>query len=167
MRIQPMSPEFAARISTWRYPAPYDFYSMEADEEDISELMNGDYAAVTDAAGNPFGFYCTGNSARVAGGYGAGLYADDTCVDYGLGMKPELTGHGAGLDFVKGGMAYVSDKFPGMGIRLAVAKFNQRAVKVYSRAGFKEICEFTSLVGGENVLFTGMVYRFSEETRTT
>ncbi|KAF9116793.1 hypothetical protein BGX30_005835, partial [Mortierella sp. GBA39] len=151
MQIQPMTREAAARISTWRYPAPYDFYSMAADEEDILELMNGDYAAASDSAGNLVGFYCTGNSARVAGGYGAGLYEDDTCVDYGLGMNPELTGQGAGLDFVKAGMAYVSDKFPGKGIRLAVAKFNQRAAKVYSKAGFRETCEFSSMVNNMRI----------------
>lgn len=156
-RIRKMNVEDASLIAGWQYPEPYDLYSMDGSEEDIAELLNGDYVSARDDEGRLIGFYCTGISARVPGGYEAGIYDDNTLIDFGLGMKPKLTGQGHGVRFVEEGMGYVQTVFPGRGMRLVVAAFNGRAIRVYEKIGFRSICSFISLVNGVETEFICMV----------
>ncbi|MDR9854793.1 GNAT family protein [Paenibacillus sp. VCA1] len=157
--VSSMNEEDAATIAAWRYPHPYELYSMDGSEEDAAELLNGDYVSVKDAEGRVIGFFCTGISARVPGGYAAGIYEDETLVDLGLGMKPELTGQGQGSRFVGAGVGYVRRTFPGKGVRLVVASFNERAIRAYEKAGFERTCVFDSPVHGEKTRFVCMVRR--------
>ena len=62
-----------------------------------------------------------------------------------LGMKPELTGVGLGEGFVSQCVAFARSHY-GLDqrtIKLDVALFNERAIKVYQRAGFAEIGRIT------------------------
>lgn len=89
-----MTEECASTISKWTYDEPYAMYSMDESEECISELMNGEYFSVWNKEGLIIGFICMGNSARVGGGFKAGLYDDSKYVDIGLGLRPDLTSKG-------------------------------------------------------------------------
>lgn len=79
--IQPMSQESAEEIAKWCYPAPYDFYDMAADEEDLTELLsatsrkNTYYEVIRNGA--LFGFAC--------------FYPEKEQLEIGLGMKPNQT----------------------------------------------------------------------------
>lgn len=57
----------------------------------------------------------------------------------GFGLKPELTGCGLGVEFVSACVKFAikHHTYPGEYIRLGVATFNQRAIKVYKRVGFE------------------------------
>ncbi|MGN7356266.1 GNAT family N-acetyltransferase [Paenibacillus sp. SAF-054] len=162
-RIRRMSREDAAIIAEWIYPEPYSLYSMDGSEEDIAELMNGDYVSCRDEEGLIIGFYCSGISARVPGGYEAGIYHNDKQVDMGLGMKPELTGQGQGARFVEDGIKYMQAAFPGKGIRLVVATFNVRAIRAYEKAGFVQTCTFPSHVNGASVEFVCMIQQEKDD----
>ncbi len=59
-------------------------------------------------------------------------------VEIGLGLRPELTGRGLGLEFLRAGIEYVRTRFDAERVILNVAAFNERAIKVYERAGFRE-----------------------------
>jgi RimJ/RimL family protein N-acetyltransferase len=59
-------------------------------------------------------------------------------VEIGLGLRPELTGRGLGAEFFHAGVAFARSRFPSHPISLNVAAFNERAIKVYERAGFSE-----------------------------
>ena len=125
------------------------------------------YAAATDEAGELVGFFCFGAGGRVPGGERAGVYAEDA-VDVGLGLRPDLTGRGLGGAFVAAGLAHGRAVLtpPPTRFRLSVAAFNERAIRVYERAGFRAGPRFTSPVGGVEVAFVLMVKEERETVAT-
>ncbi|WMT43015.1 GNAT family protein [Paenibacillus sp. D2_2] len=151
-----MTREAAVIISQWEYPAPYNFYNMDPDEEGVAELMNGDYFCVTDDASCLVGFFCFGLSARVPGGYTAGLYTDEQRLDIGLGMDPALTGQGLGGVFVQEGLQWLQNQHGQSKFRLVVATFNERAKRVYAENGFVPRGTVLSKINGEEVEFLCM-----------
>ena len=64
------------------------------------------------------------------------LRKEGDAVEIGLGLRPDLTGRGLGLGFLEAGLRFAEDAFRPRGFRLAVAAFNERAIRVYGRAGF-------------------------------
>lgn len=118
-RIEPASEKSLAEVATWRYEQPYDFYNDDGKPVRSPER----FFAVRDEAD------------RLVGS----LYYEERepGVFYGLGLRPDLTGQGLGLDFVRLGLKFAHTNFPGRRIILDVADFNHRARKVYERAGFQ------------------------------
>ena len=57
-------------------------------------------------------------------------------LDYGLGLRPDLTGRGLGLEFFLSGLEFAREQYEPRRVFLHVAEFNQRAIRVYERAGF-------------------------------
>src|SRR5215218_9186257 len=92
----PMNREMAAEIVAWRYDAPYDFYDW--DPADDPELMvvpeSGSYGA----------------GGQVPGCLSAGHY-DEPALDVGLGLRPDLTGAGHGLPFVRAALTDGCNRF--------------------------------------------------------
>ncbi|MBA4494935.1 GNAT family N-acetyltransferase [Paenactinomyces guangxiensis] len=127
----------AIDISNWQYEDPYSFYNLDGSLESIDEIMNGTYYSVRNENNELMGFFCFGSSAQVPSGIEVGVYLGDNAVDIGLGLKPNLTGQGLGLSFLQSGLDFAKNKFKPRIIRLSVATFNQRAITVYTRAGFK------------------------------
>jgi len=139
-----MSEFYAKELAHWTYSPPYDLYSMEETEESISELMDGFYRVVLEEDGSVVGFYCTGESAQVPAGIRCGAYvcSDIEVVDVGLGMKPDLTGRGLGSEFLRFILTEVMATHPTARLRLTVATFNQRAIRLYENFGFERSAEF-------------------------
>jgi RimJ/RimL family protein N-acetyltransferase len=104
---------------TWRYQPPYDFY----DGEDEPVLNPERFFEALDEHGALVGFY-----------YFERKSAD--VLEVGLGLRPDLTGQGLGLEFVRAGVEFARKQFAPELIILNVAAFNERAIKVYERAGF-------------------------------
>jgi RimJ/RimL family protein N-acetyltransferase len=111
VRIEPARPEDFVELATWRYETPYDFYNGDQDPVKNPER----FFIARDDAGEVVGFYY--------------FEPKDDALEYGLGLRPELTGRG--LEF--GRKRYMPPH-----VRLFVAAFNARAIKVYERAGFRE-----------------------------
>jgi RimJ/RimL family protein N-acetyltransferase len=59
-------------------------------------------------------------------------------LEVGLGLRPDLTGRGLGLEFLLAGIDFGRRRFGLTRVILNVAAFNERAIKVYERAGFRE-----------------------------
>ena len=145
--FEPIKDEQAQEIAAWRYETPYDFYDVASDPEDLEELLAPErrrnyYAAVSDG-GELAGFFCFGSEAQVPGGD----YADDGTIDIGLGLRPDLVGKRLGLGFVLAGLEFAEERFAPSGFRLTVATFNERAIRVYERAGFRRKETFDSNKG--------------------
>lgn len=137
-----MDIESAKEISKWIYEEPYFIYSMEESDEDIDELLNGFYFAVRDEANNLLGYYCFKESAQVPVGKQFGVYNDKDFTDIGLGIKPSLCGQGLGTNFLNHGLTFALKELAAVKFRLTVAAFNERAIKVYERIGFRKVDSF-------------------------
>ena len=120
--IAPLGPEDAALVDGWRYDPPYDFYNGEDDP-----VQNPERCFLVQDGDEVVGFY----------------YFDtrEDTVEIGLGLRPDLTGQGLGLEFFLDGVAFAHGRFPGRRVKLNVAAFNERAITVYERAGFRRTGE--------------------------
>jgi RimJ/RimL family protein N-acetyltransferase len=108
-------------MAAWRYPPPYDFYDGDADP-----VLNPErFYEATDALGELIGFYY--------------FETNPPDLDYGLGLRPDLTGRGLGLEFFEVGLAFARERYRPQRVYLHVAEFNERAQRVYERAGFSVI----------------------------
>lgn len=127
-RFEPMSERQARAVAGWHYDPPYDFYDWEADEDDLAELLDpaqreGRYFAVLSDRNDLVGFFS--------------VQREGDAVEVGLGLRPDLTGRGIGLPFLLAGLEFARGRYAPARFRLAVAAFNQRAIRVYERAGFR------------------------------
>ena len=135
-----MTKLLATDILSWKYEPPYDLYNNDVTDDAISELMNEGYIAVEDESGALVGFYCSGHSAQVPAGRGAGAYIEPA-IDVGVGMHPELTGKGKGYFFFSFILNELEPLNANTIFRLTVAKFNKRAMKLYENMGFRVALE--------------------------
>jgi len=147
-RFRPLTQADAEAIAGWHYPEPYAFYDWVADQDDLAELLDpakrGDvYAAVDDASGELVGFFSFKPK-----GPGA--------VEIGLGLRPDHTGRGLGLEFVEGGLEHARARLEPEEFTLAVAAFNTRAITVYERAGFAETRRYQHHTNGADWEFVEM-----------
>lgn len=144
-----MSQADAVAIAAWQYPPPYSFYDSTADAEDAALLLDakrreGRYFSALDVNRELSGFF----EFQVKG----------DIVIVGLGLRPDLTGRGLGGEFVEAGLAFARERFRPVRFRLSVAAFNERAIKVYERAGFTSTRTFDHETNGG-------VFRFVEMER--
>ena len=138
-----MDEAFVLEILNWRYDLPYDFYNNECDAEVIKELLEDNYSVVVNDNEELIGFYCAGPSAQVPAGAKVGAYMEDI-IDGGLGMAPILTGKGNGFTFFSFVLESIYKTYGNVPVRLTVAKFNQRAIRLYEKFGFMKEMEFTT-----------------------
>lgn len=134
----PITAGDAREIMTWRYEEPYNIYNLE-EEDDPAEMLDrrSPYYAVRDEQGQLIGFFAYGSSAYVWDGGEPHLYSEGKTITIGLGMRPDLTGRGLGLAFVEAGLDFARKHFAPERFRLYVLTFNERAIRVYERAGFE------------------------------
>lgn len=123
------------RLANWRYADPYSAYNIDSDDREILEFLNGEYFAAYRGQRELIGFYCIGGSAQLPEACALSVYNGDA-LDFGLGLRPDLVGFGLGEDFVNAGIDFLASTFRPDAIRLTVAAFNVRAIKVYERTGF-------------------------------
>ncbi len=145
--FHPLTKEEARVIAGWRYDPPYAFYNAENDPDDLAELLQCEelddvYYAVVDGADTLVGFFC--------------FYRHADRVDIGLGVRPDLTGRGLGRNFVMAGLTFAQQRFAPPCFRLAVAIFNERAIRVYSAAGFQKGQIFLQRTNGGEFEFVEM-----------
>ena len=159
-----MTPEFAAAIATWRYPEPYGNYSLTGiDPAFFLDPANGYVALVNDAerpadsaerlvnsagrlvngAGRLIGYRCFGVDGRVPG-----YDYDDSALDTGGGLRPDLTGAGLGAEAIATGLAYGWERFANAAFRVTVASANARARRVVESLGFRSVARFRASTNG-------------------
>ena len=132
----------------WHYEGQYAFYDMKNDREDYDEIISpqlrkNNYFQVLDTNENLVAFFCLDPDKEKR-----------EQVEVGLGLAPNLTGHGLGSEFIAVIENFVKDNYDYKVIALSVADFNLRAIKVYQTAGYVQ-------TGTENVRSNGGIYKFN------
>jgi len=139
--FHPMDEGNARAIINWRYDAPYDFYNLDPDnvKEHVQvflDLRNA-YYAITDKRRDLVAYCCFGPDAWVPGGD----YRTNA-LDVGMGVRPDLTGRGQGLRYVKAVLDFARRTFAPTAFRVTVAEFNKRALRVWEKADFRPVQTF-------------------------
>lgn len=139
--LRPLTRSDAETIFTWRYPAPYDLYNLDARplSEAVEPLLDPEhrYYAVLDVEGELIAFRCFGSDAQVEGGD----YSEDA-LDMGGGLRPDLVGRGLGPSVISAAMSFARQKFNPRRFRTTVASFNVRALRVCLGLGYFSSSEF-------------------------
>lgn len=145
--IHPMNQEEARAYLNWQYPAPYTFYNIPA--ADQAEELQAIFAD------NQDDYFAVSDGERMIGMYEYSF--SDGMMEFGLGLRPELTGHGRGLQFAQAGLDFGRKHYAYRGpITLLVADFNQRARHLYQQLGFFEVGQEQANAYGTPVTFVRM-----------
>jgi ribosomal-protein-alanine N-acetyltransferase len=126
--------EHAVAVLSWHYEAPYDFYDVASDPDEVDMVWNpvrrDGLRGVLDG-GELIGYF---NFVR-----------KEDEVHIGLALRPDQTGRGLGKSFVEHGLAYARREWHPEGFRLWVAAFNERAIRTYERVGFSSVRAYCRL----------------------
>ncbi|ASV67395.1 GNAT family N-acetyltransferase [Cytobacillus kochii] len=143
-----MSQQEAEEISlTWQYDAPYDFYNMEEDEEDLVAFLD-------EKERGEFVFFVKDEEELIAF---LMIEQMGDSMDLGLGMRPDLTGQGKGATFLKAAMCFLRKNYEPKQMTLSIATFNKRAIKLYKRVGFRTSRIYMHETNGSTYEFINMV----------
>lgn len=144
LMIVPITADFVREILSWRYVPPYDFYNFLIAPEDIEKEIayflapeNRFRQVMRD--GVPIAGFSLGLDGQVPGGdYSA------KALDIGLGVRPDLTGQGFGGEIVRAVTAFAIKLDAPPALRVTIAAFNERALRVWQKAGFREVSRFNA-----------------------
>jgi len=130
----------------WQYEGEFAFYDMPNDQNDLAEFLNPDqrtehYYAVMDET-QLIGFFV--------------FEPGQDSLELALGMRPDLTGRGNGTAFLESGLAFAIEKYQPQQIELAVATFNERAIRLYTKSGFEPVERFQQETNGGSYEFVKM-----------
>ena len=113
------------------------FRSLGADPDELSDPASGFHAVMADD--DLVGFRSFGPDGRVPG-----WTYDDGALDTGGGLRPDLTGLGAGRGVIAAGLAYGLALHRPSAFRMTVAAFNVRALRTIGALGFDRVGEFAA-----------------------
>ncbi len=133
--FSPLRVRDAREMASWHYEGQYAFY-----DTDLFPLMLIAALRRVLAILGIEAYAVRGERGDLAGTFSFTRLGDS--VEIGLAMRPDLTGRSLGLDFVRSGMEFARRRYAPRTFTLDVACFNQRAITVYTRAGFSPVRTF-------------------------
>jgi len=155
----PMNQDYAAAmVDTWKHDGEYAIYDYANEAEhilDSSGWGRGIFAVLGDD-GDLVGelsieFLDENDQYTDYEEYGDEALINSRQMWIGFGLRPDLIGRGLGAGFVSACVDFAVEhcRYQGEYARLGVALFNQRAIKVYERAGFQIVDHTTGDIGGK------------------
>lgn len=141
----------------WQYEPPYDIYNCPPGEVEAAIRYNIDpennVYAMFDQNEELIGYCSYGADAQVAGGD-----YNEEALDIGLMIKPGLTGQGLGAAFagevIRNGVGMYAPKK----LRVTIAAFNQRAIRVWEKHGFQQTQAFKRSMDGMKFIIMTVDY---------
>jgi len=144
---RPVDETSAREFVGWQYDPPYNIYNCPPDQFEKIVQYNIDsennvYAMFNER--DELDGYCSyGRDAQVPGGdYSA------EALDIGMMIKPELTGQGLGTTFAEEVTRNGVHKYSPKILRVTIAAFNKRAMRVWEKNGFQQTQTFIRDGGG-------------------
>lgn len=135
-KIVELNEKFAKEIcNEWRYDGEYSVYNVPWDEAVKQNWSIAD----EDKRGIQFRGVIDENNILI--GFFRMTKDDKNDIEIGLGMHPELCGHGFGKKFVKIITDYAHKKFPQNILYVEVRTFNKQAFSCYKSSGYKLKCQ--------------------------
>ncbi len=132
--VQPLTHDHIRAYGRWQYEPPYDLYNVAGEESEnlafFSDPANG-YFALVNEEGDLLGTCNFGADGQVPGGQ-----YDDSAIDVGISMRPDLTGQGLGHIYAGVVFDFARQQFPGQKLRVTIAEFNGRSQRVCEKHGF-------------------------------
>lgn len=137
----PISPSQIFTISVWRYSPPYEIYNLyyPPSSKDVAYWLTPEFQvhAIKNTASQMVAFCSFGRDGQVPGGD-----YNIQALDIGMGVRPDLTGQGNGIFFAESVCSFARKAFHTRSLRVTVASKNVRALKVWSKVGFRPIDRF-------------------------
>lgn len=125
-----MNEQAAKEICSWKYPNEYSVYNMGSWDNVVKQNW-----AITNELKRQEQFRSIYEKDELIGYFRFRLI--DDVINIGLGMKPELCGHGKGKEFLT--FILNTKELKDKKTELEVREFNKRAIKSYEQVGFKII----------------------------
>lgn len=129
-QFRPMGLRDALAAHRWRYPGEYAMYNLALEPLLIATLLRG---PLSDAAG--VSYYSVALDRDPLIGVFSMQHREGD-VEIGVGLRPDLNGRSLGLPYLLEGLELARTRYAPRTFSLTVATFNQRAITVYTRAGF-------------------------------
>ncbi|MCT4793747.1 MULTISPECIES: GNAT family N-acetyltransferase [Exiguobacterium] len=143
----PLTQRQAEQIAyDWTYEGDFAFYNMPNDPDDLAEFLDPNQRTEH--------CYAVMDGTQLIGFFVCEPGQDS--LELALGMRPDLTGWGNGAAFLENGIAFAIQKYQPHHIELAVATFNERAIRLYTKSGFEPIERFQQETNGGSYEFVKM-----------
>lgn len=127
MRVEGWTEAYTDEVAAWHYEPPYDFYDLASDPADAAAMRDParweHHRAVLDESGLEAFWYFDRHG---------------DVVEVGIGLRPDLTGRGLGESFLRARLDYAAQTWQPDTFRLFVTVWNERAIRLYERLGFRE-----------------------------
>jgi RimJ/RimL family protein N-acetyltransferase len=133
VKVEEWTEAHGRAVERWRYEPPYDFYDLASDPADA--------AAMRDPARGKHRRAVVGDDGQLDAYWYFDWHGD--VVEVGIGLRPDLTGRGLGESFLRAQLEYAVEHWRPATFRLFVAAWNERAIMVYERLGFREVARET------------------------
>jgi RimJ/RimL family protein N-acetyltransferase len=130
VKVEDWNGTHGSEVARWHYEPPYDFYDLASDPSDAAEMSDPARAVHYRAV------LADGDDLLDAFWY---FESQDDVVEVGIGLRPELTGRGLGESYLRAQLDYATDEWRPATFRLFVAAWNERAIRLYERLGFREV----------------------------
>lgn len=160
LTFRPLNENSARTILDWHYETPYDIYNLVSPdpESTVQYLLDpqNSFYGIYGQEGDLVAFCSFGPDGQVTGGD-----YSTPALDIGLGVHPDLTGRGRGSQYVKAVIDFAIQNYSPDRLRVTIAAFNQRAQKVWEKAGFRAVQNFQS--GWTNMDFVIMMKSLSDD----
>jgi RimJ/RimL family protein N-acetyltransferase len=133
MKVEEWTEAYADRVETWSYEPPYDFYDLASDPADAATMRDPARVERLRAV--------LGENGLLDAFWYFDRHGD--VVEVGIGLRPDLTGRGLGESFLRAQLDYAAGRWKPTTFRLFVAAWNERAIRLYERLGFREVARET------------------------